>query len=221
MTEKTSILAKPRTVIGKANRRLAESGQIPAVLYGGGRDPMALAIDRHDFERFVAHHAAGSTLIALSIEGESKPVNAMIKELQTSPVKGNVLHVDFLAVRMDVKIQATVAVHTEGESPGVKAGGILMTGLHSLTAEALPSDLPDALVADVSSLEIGDTLLVGDITPPEGVTIVEDPESVVCSVTLPKVVEEEVEEEVLEGEEVEPELVGEEGVEGEPEETEE
>ncbi len=209
MSEKTSIVATPRTVIGKANRRLAGEGQIPAVLYGAGREAQALAVSRHDFELFLSHHAGGGSLISLAVDGESKPVNAMIKEMQMSPVKGSVLHIDFLAVRMDEKIQTTVSVHTVGDSPGVKAGGILMVGTHSLNIEALPGDLPEAIEVDVSLLEIGDTFSVADVVVPAGVSILDDPETVVCSITLARA-EEEEEAEVIEGEEVEPALIGEE-----------
>jgi len=208
MTETTSIIAQPREVRGKANRRLAEAGLIPAVLYGAGRETMSLALDRHDFEVMMSHHGAGSTLVTISIEGEKKPVNAVIKEVQHSPVKGNILHVDFLAIRMDEKLQAKVSFHFVGEPPGVKAGGILMHNLREVLVKALPAALPDSIEVDVSDLEIGDSVNVSDLTAPEGVEIVEDPESTVCSITLPTA--EPVEEEEVEEEELEPELIGEE-----------
>jgi large subunit ribosomal protein L25 len=207
MTETTAITALPREVIGKANRRLAEANQIPAVLYGGGREALPLALDRHDFEVMRAHHATGATIVSLSIEGESKPVNAVIKQVQYSPVKGRIIHVDFLAIRMDEKLQATAPFHFVGDSPGVKAGGVLMQNLREVAVEALPTDLPEAIDVDISELEIGHAITVADLVAPSGVEIIEDPEGVVCSVTVPTA--EPVEEEALE-EEVEPEVIGEE-----------
>ncbi|MBE0416174.1 MAG: 50S ribosomal protein L25 [Coriobacteriia bacterium] len=207
MTESAAIAARLRETTGKTNRRLAGSGEIPAVLYGPGRDTISLALDRHDFELMMSHHGAGSTLVSLAVEGEKKTVNAVIREVQHSPVKGTILHVDFLAIRMDQKLQATVSFHFVGESPGVKAGGVLMHSMRELMVEALPADLPEALDVDISELELGHAITVADLTAPEGVEITDDPEGVVCSVTVPTV--EPVEEE-LEAEVTEPEVIGEE-----------
>jgi len=218
MTETTSLAAEPRTIVGKANRRLAAEGKIPAVLYGPTREPVALSVNRHDFELFMSHAGGGSTLVSLLVEGESKPINAIIKELQVSPVKGSILHVDFQAIRMDRKISATVSLHLVGDSQGVKEGGILMHNLHTVHVEALPGDLPEAIEVDISGLELGDTLHVSDVVAPENVEIVDEPEAIVCSVTTPSA--EPVEEEVLEEGE-EPELVGEEGEEASAEESQE
>lgn len=207
MSESTAITAQPREVTGKANRRLAEAGQIPAVLYGPDRETVSLALDRHDFEYMMAHHGAGSTLVSITIEGESKPVNAVIKEVQHSPVKGKILHVDFQVIRMDEKLQATAPFNFVGDSPGVKAGGVLMHSLREVAVEALPATLPDAIDVDISALEIGDSVTIGDLVAPDGVDIIDDPEGVVCSVTVPTLEPEEEEE----GEEItEPELIGEE-----------
>lgn len=207
MTETTAITAKPRTTKGKANRRLAASGEIPAVLYGPARETVAISLDRHAFEQMMAHHGAGSTLVTIALEGEKKPVNAVIREIQHSPVKGTILHVDFLAIRMDQKLQATVSFHFVGDSPGVMAGGVLMHSMREVLVEALPAALPDALDVDVSGLELGHSITVSDLSAPAGVEIIDDPDGVICSVTVPTLepVEEEVEEEMAE-----PELVGEE-----------
>ena len=207
MTESTAITARVRETMGKANRRLAAAGEIPAVLYGPGRDTVALSLDRHDFELMMSHHGAGSTIVTIALEGESKPVNAVIREVQHSPVKGTIMHVDFLAIRMDQKLQATVSFHFVGESPGVKAGGVLMHSMRELMVEALPANLPDSLDIDISGLEIGQSITVSDLTAPEGVEITDDPEGVVCSVTVPTA---EPTEEELAAEAAEPEVIGEE-----------
>ncbi len=207
MSETTSITAVPRTVTGKANRRLAEAGQIPAVLYGAGRETISIALDRHTFELMMSHQSAGATLVSIDIEGEGKPVNAMIREVQHSPVKGTILHVDFQVIRMDQTLHAAVSLHFTGDAEGVKAGGVFMQSVREVMVEALPSDLPETLDVDISELEIGHTMTIADIEVPENVTILDDPETVVCSVTMPTA---EVEEEEAAEEAAEPALVGEE-----------
>jgi large subunit ribosomal protein L25 len=165
---------------------------------------MPISIDRHDFELLMAHHAAGSTVLELEVEGEKKPVHAMIRELQTSPVKGTIVHIDFLAVQMNKAINAAIALHFINDPAGVKAGGVLTTNFHEVNVEAKPADLPDAIEVDVAALEIGDSLHISDITAPAGVTIVDDADEVVVSVQPPRV---EVEEEAG-AEETQPEVIG-------------
>ena len=156
MTETTALTVQPRTIIGKASRRLAAEGQIPAVLYGAGREALALSVDRHAFEVLMSHQGGGSTLVALSVEGEDEAVNTIIKELQKSPVKGTVMHIDFLAIRMDEAIEASVALNLVGDSEGVKSGGILMQNATTVLVSVLPADLPDSIDIDISELEVGD-----------------------------------------------------------------
>lgn len=204
MSEATVLNVSPRTVIGKANRRLAEADQIPGVLYGMGRDAVPVAVSRHDFELFMSHHAAGSTLVEIQLEGEKKPVNAMIREVQTSPLKGSIMHVDFLAVALNKPVHAVVALHLVNDPAGVKAGGVLTVDLHQLNVEAKPAELPEFIEADVAALEVGDTLHVADIAAPKGVTILDDGELIVASVTPPTVAVEAAEV----AEEAEPEVIG-------------
>lgn len=208
MTEASVIAARTRSVTGKANRRLAAEGTIPAVLYGPGRDTVSIALDRHEFELFLQHHEGSGGLIEITLDDAAKPITAMIKQVQTSPVKGNVLHVDFMVVRLDRPVQTTAPLHFVGESPGAHAGGILVHELREVTVEALPKNLPDFVAADITSLEVGDSLHVRDLVVPAGVTIVDDGDSIVCSVTAPTVVPTE-EEIAAAAEQVEPEVIGE------------
>ena len=201
MSETTSITAVKREASGKANRRMAPLGQIPAVLYGATMEASPLALDRHAFEQMMIHHGAGSTLVSIDIEGEKKPVNAIVKEIQRSPVKGTILHVDFQAIRMDQKLQATTSLSFVGDSEGVKAGGVFMQAMREVNVEALPADLTDYIEIDISGLEIGDSLTVADLTAPAGVELLDDPETVVCSVTAPSL--EPTEEEEMAAEEME------------------
>ncbi len=205
MTEATTLNAVSRDVIGRANRRLASAGQIPAVLYGAGfAEGKAIAIDRHAFGLFIAHHG-GSALISLVVDGGKTPVNAVIREVQYSPVKGDVLHVDFLAVRMDQAIHATVPLRLVNDPEGVRSGGVLVVDMHDLSIEAKPKDLPEVVEADIAGLQVGDALHAGSVPLPSGVSLVGDPDAIVCSVQTPRT---EVEETPALEEGAEPELVG-------------
>jgi large subunit ribosomal protein L25 len=205
MSTSTTLTAFPRTVIGKSSHRLASAGQIPAILYGAGRkEALAIAVDRHDFEQLMSHHAAGSTLVELELEGDSKAVNAMIREMQTNPIKGTIVHVDFLEVSLNKPVHAVVAVKLVNDPAGVRIGGVLTIERHEINIEAKPGDLPNFIEVDVSALEIGDSLHVGDITPPKGVTLLDADDAIVASVVPPTVAVEE--EEVAE--EAEPEVIG-------------
>lgn len=203
MTAGSELTATPRTVIGKASSRLSAAGQIPAVLYGAGREAMPIAVDRHDFELWAAHHAAGSGIVELKVAGEKKPINAMVREIQHSTVKGTILHVDFLAVSMNKPVHASVPLHLLNDPEGVKAGGVLTVNVHELNVEALPTDLPEVIEWDVSALQMGESLHIGDLVPPEGVKLLDDPEAIVASVQAPRVEVEGAVEEVSE-----PEVIG-------------
>jgi len=208
MAETITMAAYPRDVIGKANRRLGPEGKIPGVVYGPGHpEPMSVAVDRHEFELFLAHHSAGSSLVELSIEGEKKPLNVVVRELQRSAVKGAVVHIDFLAVRMDQAISATVTLRLLNDPIGVREGGVLVVDMHEVVVMALPSNLPDALEVDISELAVGDSLHLSVVPLPEGVTLASEADHIVCSVQAPRL-EVEVAPEAEEEEAAEPELVG-------------
>ncbi|MDZ4169312.1 MAG: 50S ribosomal protein L25 [Coriobacteriia bacterium] len=203
MSKASEITVTPRTVVGKTAHRLAAVGQIPAVLYGVGREAMPMAVDRHAFELWATHHASGSGMVELKVEGEKKPVNAMVREIQRSAVKGTILHVDFLAVSMDKPIHANVPLHLVNDPEGVRAGGVLTVNIHELNVEALPAELPESMEWDVSGMMVGDTLHVRDIVAPKGITLLDEPEGIVASVQIPRLEVEETTEELTE-----PEVIG-------------
>ena len=217
--ESTKLTVAVREAEGsRANRRLRRSGRVPAVIYGGGEDAVAVSIDARELRH--ALHASGAVL-ELALDGDTTSV--VLKDTQLHPVRGETWHVDFLRVRMDVAIQSTVTLELVGvdESPGATEGGVLEQQLRELTIEALPGDIPESITHDVSSLEMNATVHVSDLSAPESVTIVDDPETVVASLSLPRleVEEPEVETEtevVGEGEEA-PEGEAAEGAEGEGE----
>jgi large subunit ribosomal protein L25 len=188
----------------RSARRLRREGNVPGVVYGGGDEPVAFQISARDLRHVL--QAAGAVL-DLSIEGaQSSPV--VVKELIRHPITGDTVHLDLLRVRLDQKIQATVVLELTGaeDSPGVKDGGVLEQVTRELNIEALPGEIPDVIRYDVSGVQIGDTITLAAVSPPSGVTLTDDPETVVATVTPPKLqleAEEEIEEEtelVAEGE---------------------
>ncbi len=189
----------------RAVRRLRRTGQVPGIVYGGaGGDCVSFKVDARILRKVLVD---GSALIDLEIGGtKTRPV--IVKDQQLHPVRGDVMHIDLLEVRLDEKIQAPVAVHIEGaeDAPGVKEGGVMEQVAHQLQIEALPTALPDYITVDVSGMEIAATMHLSELTPPEGVEFLDDlEETIVATVVVPTEVEEpdEVEEET--------ELVGEEG----------
>jgi large subunit ribosomal protein L25 len=205
MTENIELKATSRASVGKANRHLAASGLLPAVLYGVGTTAAAIAVERHEFEMLASHAGLTSSLIKLTVD-DDKPVTVLVKAVQRDAVKGTLLHVDFWAVSMTQKITTAVPVHFVGESPGVKVGGVMTHNAQQVHVESLPAGIPDSIEADVSGMEIGDALHVSDLVAPDGVVILDSPDEIVCSVQAPKA--EEVEEVVAE-EGAEPEIIGE------------
>jgi large subunit ribosomal protein L25 len=189
----------------RATRRLRRAGFVPGVLYGGSHDEtVSFKVGDRELRRILVD---GSALIDVEIGGE-KSVPAILKDRQLHPVRDEVTHVDFLEVNLSEKIRAAVALELEGveEAPGVKEGGVLDHVTREVEIEALPTDIPERIVVNVSELDIGATLSLAEITVPDGVEVVhEHPEEVtVASVVLPTKVEEpEIE--------AETEVVGEDG----------
>lgn len=188
-----------------SSRKLRKSGKTPAILYGAGTEPLALAVNERDFLMAV-HGRSKGVFVNLGIEGEKKKHTTMVREIQRHPVKGTLIHTDFQKIVMSEKIHASVPVTVVGQALGVKEGGILEHGLWDVEVAALPKDVPDHIEIDISELNVGDTLRVSDLPPLEGVEMLTHSEDVLVTVVPPKVVVEEVvTEEVVE----EPERIGE------------
>ena len=164
-------------------RRMRREGLVPGVLYGGGGDPVSFAVGARELR---AALAARGAVLELSIDSvESTP--AVLKAAQRHAVRGELMHVDLVRVRLDQPIQATVAVVLEGadDAPGVREGGVLEHVLHSILVEALPTTIPESISHDVSGMAIGDTLLLSAITPPPGVTLLGELEEIVLATLTP------------------------------------
>jgi large subunit ribosomal protein L25 len=187
----TKLKAERRDGTGKGvARRLRAAGRVPGVLYGHGEEPVTLSVSALDLlHLFHASHGA-TMLIDLEIDGKAHL--AIPREVQRDHIHSRYVHVDFLAVSRDETIRLTVEVHETGEAPGVKAGGVVEHHLREVEVECLPTDVPEEIVAHIGALEIGDMLRVGDITPPEGVTILTDADAPVVSIITPAALRTEV-----------------------------
>jgi large subunit ribosomal protein L25 len=204
-SDTTALAVSARAVEGsRATRRLRRQGLVPGVIYGGGEDPQTFAVDARILRNTLAH--SGAVLEVALDGGKATPV--IVKDLQRHPVRGEAIHVDLLRVRMDQPIHSTVTLELVGahEAPGVVEGGILNQEVRELNIEALPGDIPDSIVHDVSGLQMNETITLSVVTAPAGVTLLDDlEETVIVTITPPTL--EPVEEEI----ETETELVGEDG----------
>jgi large subunit ribosomal protein L25 len=182
-------------------RRLRRAGNVPGVIYGGGAEPLSFQVAARELRTTLA---GAHAVLDLEIEG-SAPTPVMVKDLVRHPVSGATLHLDLLRVRLDQKIQSTVALELIGadDAPGVADGGVLEQVTHELTIEALPGDIPDSLTHDVSSMRINDTLTLDALTPPASVVLIDDPETVIAILSPPR-----LQAESGEGIEEETEVVG-------------
>jgi large subunit ribosomal protein L25 len=204
-TNRPKLAVEERSEKGsRSTRRLRRSGYVPGIVYGGGDGACtSFQVGARDLR---AALVAGSAVLDLEIAG-GKSLPVIVKDQQRHPVRDEIMHLDLLEVRLDEKIQSTVAVDIEGaeEAPGAKEGGVVEHVTRELNIEALPGDLPDRIVVDVSHLEAAATMHLSEVTAPQGVEFLDDPEeTIIATVTIPTEVEEpEVEEET--------ELVGEEG----------
>jgi large subunit ribosomal protein L25 len=202
-TSSTTLDVTTRDPSGSRNaRRLRKEGRVPAVIYGGDGEPLHIEVDARTLRNTLAH---GGAVLELGLEGKTQ--NVLVKQVQRHPVRGEIMHADFLRVDMKVAIQAPVTIELVGgdESPGVSEGGVLSQETREVTVEALPGDLPEVIEHDVSGLEMNATLTLADITAPSGVTFVDDPETTIASITPPTA--EPTEEEI----ETETAVVGEDG----------
>lgn len=216
MAKQVSLKAKWRAATGKGPaKRLRNSGLVPGVVYGRGTQPIHVTVDLEELGDILAHATSGNVLVTLVIEkeGQSTEHLALIQEVQHHPFRDEVLHVDFREVSATEKMRTTVAVRPVGEPLGVKTGGgTLEFVLRELRVECLPKDLPDVIEVNVEALEVGQSLNVGQITPPPGVTLLDPKDRPVFTVVAPMAEEAEV---AAAAGPAEPEVISEKKAEGE------
>jgi large subunit ribosomal protein L25 len=193
-------------------RRLRKEGLIPGVLYGKGH-ARAFVVGERELRAALTGSSGLHAILDVVIEGQKTPHHAVLKEYQQHPIRGTLTHVDFHEVRLDQPIQATVNIQLVGESPGAKQGGVVQQVTREIRVEALPTAIPEHIEVDMAPLEVGEILRVVDLPAIEGVTYLDDPETVLANCSMPRGIAELEEAEAAEGEEGEE---GGEGAEGEP-----
>jgi large subunit ribosomal protein L25 len=203
--DRATLKVSAREIFGsRATRRLRRDGMVPGVVYGQGGEARPFQVPARELRVVLGQ---GQALLDLELDG-GKAVPVVIKEQQHHPVRGDVLHLDCLEVRLDEAIQAEVAVELEGadQAPGVREGGVLEHVTREITVEALPTEIPEQITVDVSEMEINDTINLAAVTLPSGVKLMADePEEITIATLSPPRIEEEPEPELEE----EAELVGE------------
>jgi large subunit ribosomal protein L25 len=173
-----------------AARQLRSRGQVPAVLYGRGREAQSLVLNARDLDKLLGHIQAESTVIEVTVDGQT--AKTLIREIQRHPIKRQILHVDFQALVAGEKVVVSIPIVLTGTAEGVKLeGGVLEQPLRELEIEVDPSNIPDHVELDVTNMMIGDSLHVSDLKVPEGVEIQDDPETSVAVLAAPRAVIEE------------------------------
>ncbi len=182
----TVVEAQPRAPGGKnVNRRLRKSGRIPAVLYGSGRESQAVSVDPETLKDILYSDTGKNTIFSVSVEGGAH-INAMVKDYQLDPIKGNLIHADLFEIAMDQLLELTVNVELVGEAEGVKMGGGIMDFVtRSIEVECLPADIPESIKVDVRALKINDYVRVKNIQADPKVKILTDPEVVIVTIVPP------------------------------------
>jgi large subunit ribosomal protein L25 len=182
-----------RTRLGKgATRRLRRSGEVPAILYGAESPPVPLILDANDVKRHLENEAFTSHILSVAVDGER--AQAVLKEVHRDPISSAVIHMDFLRVSETHRLTMRVPLHfvNEDKCPGMKKGGVVSHLVVDLEVRCLPKDLPEYLEVDLGRLDIGETIHLSELTPPEGVEIValrHGDDHALVSVQIPRVVE--------------------------------
>ncbi len=181
------INVEPRTEFGKnPSRRLRRAGMIPGIVYGSNKPPVPISVDPKQVVRVLRSESGANTIFMLNLVGKDQRRHAMIKDFQADPVTNRIQHADFIRIQMDEVIQVNVPIQTVGEAPGVKLdGGILDIPLREIRIESLPSEIPDHIKVDISSLKIGDTIRVADLKVGGKIKVLTEPNQTVAVVTPP------------------------------------
>ncbi len=179
------VQTESRTPGGKnVNRRLRAAGKIPAVLYGQGTEPLPLAVKPEVVKDILYSDSGRNTIFAVSVDGGAQR-NAMVKDYQLDPVRGSLIHADFMQIAMDRTLELTVPVEIVGESEGVKLGGLMDIVTREIEIECLPGDIPESIKVDITGLMINDNIRVKSLPADPKVIILTDPEVVIVTIVPP------------------------------------
>jgi large subunit ribosomal protein L25 len=185
MAKKTSLKAAPRARTGSGRlNQMRREGWIPSVIYGRGTENINLKVDSKTFSDLLAHSSSENIIVNLEIEGQGTRL-AFLQSVQHDPLSGKALHADFRSIDENTAITAHIPTHLNGESAGVKAGGLIEQYVHAIEITCLPNDLPETLEVDISHLQVGDSLHIGDITYPSGVRATHAADVVVAHIGKP------------------------------------
>ena len=206
MSERQDILVtvEMRTEGGKGTaRRLRRAGLVPAVVYGGDKPPVPITVNEDDIKEILKQEAGGNTIFLLKLKGSSEERRAMIREIQADPISGRFLHLDFIRITRGQKVTVTMPIELIGDCVGVRNGGRIDFVTRDLELELLPREMFDKLTVDISDLDVGQNIRVGELEAqlPENARFLTDLDRVLVMVEVPRVVEEVVPEEEIEGEE--------------------
>lgn len=187
MADEMNLRAQRREMVGKRAKQLRRQGIAPANISGAGQPSVAIQVEQHELETLLKRH--GAPILNITVEPDGASATALLGRVERDAVSGAILHVDFRRVQLSQPIKAHVPVHTAGDAPAVKVyNGVLLRLLETVEIEALPRDLPEALMVDVSGLtELNTNLLVSDITPIRGVTVLTSAEEPVVTIKPPRV----------------------------------
>ncbi|WP_175637967.1 50S ribosomal protein L25/general stress protein Ctc [Metabacillus schmidteae] len=193
----TTLQAMKRTEFtNSAKRKVRESGKIPAIIYGKAKESQPVALDSIELIKTLRDEGK-NTVLHLDVDGSSHAV--MLYDMQTDPLKNEIIHADFHIVDMQADVQVEVPVHLTGEAQGVKDGGVLQQSLHEVTITAKPGKIPQSIDVDISNLGVNETIYIKDLSTSPDYQFVQDEEQVVASILPPQ-----QEEEIDSGEEQEP-----------------
>lgn len=200
MVENLVLKAEKRDHSGtRVARKLRQAGQVPAIVYGHGAQPLAISLDYHDLVLELQHH---HRLLDVDLDGDKQKF--LVKEIQYDHLGDKVIHADLTRVNLDERVTVTVTVELKGTPAGAAEGGMLDQMEAEIELECVVTNIPESIRASVNAMQIGDLLLAKDIELPAGVTLITDPETPVAAV---RVIAEEAEEEVEEAVEGEPEVI--------------
>ena len=190
MSMQATLNAEKREGVRKgANRKLRAAGRVPAILYGKDQDPTLLSVDACEAVTLFQQISVENTIIELKVKGDGSKIQALVREVQVSPVRPDVLHIDFYKIQKGVKLEVEIPVTLEGIPNGVRhEGGVLEQLIHEIPVRCLPDQIPESLDIDVVGMNLHDSLHVSDLRVPEGIEVLLAAERTLCVVSAPRVV---------------------------------